>query len=246
MARARLIFRQLLDSQSSTYSYILGCANTRKAVIIDPVDTKASRDYQLLKELNLDLQYAVNTHVHADHITGTGWLKALFPTCQSVLSKVAGGQADILFEDGHIIEFGDHALECRLTPGHTNGCTTYVDLANEMAFTGDALLIRGCGRTDFQQGNSSELYDSVHKKILSLPSDFLLYPGHDYQGLTVTTVEEEKVHNPRLTKSREEFIKIMENLNLDYPKKIDVALPANLVDGTDQVDENLVRQIRHG
>ncbi|CAB3989454.1 persulfide dioxygenase ETHE1, mitochondrial [Paramuricea clavata] len=188
----------------------------------------------------------LNTHVHADHITGTGWLKALIPSCQSVLSKAAGGQADVLIDDGHVIEFGDQALECRLTPGHTNGCTTYVSLANQIAFTGDALLIRACGRTDFQQGDASRLYDSVHEKIFSLSSDFLLYPGHDYQGLTVTSVEEEKVHNPRLSKNREEFIKIMENLNLDYPKKIDSAVPANLVDGMEQVDESLVRHIRHG
>ena len=246
MSRSRLIFRQLLDFESSTYTYILGCARTRKAVLIDPVDTKASRDYHLLKELNLNLQYAVNTHVHADHITGTGWLKALIPSCQSVLAKVAKGQADILFDDGHVIEFGDQSLECRLTPGHTNGCTTFVNLANKIAFTGDALLIRGCGRTDFQQGNASKLYESVHEKIFSLPSHFLLYPGHDYQGFTVTTVKEEKLHNPRLTKNKDEFVEIMENLHLDYPKKIDAAVPANLIDGTQQVDESLVRQIRHG
>lgn len=171
-----------MDMESCTYSYILGCAKTRQAVIIDPVDTKVSRDYKLLKELNLNLKYAINTHVHADHITGTGILRALLPSCQSAISKAGGGQADVLLEDGDALEYGEQVLECRSTPGHTNGCTTFVDLVNEMAFTGDALLIRACGRTDFQQGNASTLYDSVHSKILSLPSHFLLYPGHDYQG----------------------------------------------------------------
>ncbi|XP_046855343.1 persulfide dioxygenase ETHE1, mitochondrial-like [Xenia sp. Carnegie-2017] len=246
MSRSKLIFRQLFDVESSTLSYILGCSNTRKAIIIDPVDTKSSRDYTLLKELDLNLQYAVNTHVHADHITGTGWLKALIPSCRSVLSKMSGGKADIFVDEGHMIKFGEHALECRLTPGHTNGCATFVDLTNEMAFTGDALLIRGCGRTDFQQGNASSLYESVHEKILSLPSNFLLYPGHDYQGFTVTTVEEEKNHNQRFTKEKAEFIKFMKNLKLEYPKKIETALPANLADGEEQVNEAVVHQIRHG
>lgn len=235
-----------MDMESCTYTYILGCAKTRKAVIIDPVDTKVSRDYHLLKEMNLNLQYAVNTHVHADHITGSGILKALLPSCQSAIAKVGGGQADVLLDDGQMLEYGEQAIECRSTPGHTNGCTTFVDFANEMAFTGDALLIRACGRTDFQQGSASTLYDSVHSKILSLPSHYLLYPGHDYRGMTVTTVEEEKLYNPRLNKSKEEFIEIMKNLRLSQPKKIDVAVPANMIDGSEQVDESLLSHILHG
>lgn len=243
MSKSRLIFRQLMDMKSSTYTYILGCVKTRKAIIIDPVDVQASRDYHLLKEMNLDLCYAINTHVHADHITGSGILKALLPSCQSAIAKIGGAQADVLLHDGQLLAFGEQALECRLTPGHTYGCTTYVDHSNEMAFTGDALLIRSCGRTDFQQGSSSTLYDSVHSKILSLPSHFLIYPGHDYKGMTVTSVEEEKLHNPRLGKSKEEFLEIMANLNLSYPEQIDAAVPANIIDGSAQVDDSVVSHI---
>ncbi|KAB7499182.1 Persulfide dioxygenase ETHE1, mitochondrial [Armadillidium nasatum] len=150
-------------------------------------------------------------------------------------------QADILVKDGDFIKFGDQALEVRSTPGHTNGCVTYVDHEHGFAFTGDVLLIRGCGRTDFQEGSSQKLYNSVHNRIFTLPSHYLLYPAHDYFGKTVTTVEEEKKYNPRLTKTEDEFIKIMENLNLPYPDKIDISLPANKVCGLYNLPDNLSR-----
>uniref|UniRef100_H2ZFH3 Metallo-beta-lactamase domain-containing protein n=1 Tax=Ciona savignyi TaxID=51511 RepID=H2ZFH3_CIOSA len=134
-------------------------------------------------------------------------------------------------EHGAKLKFGNLTMECRSTPGHTNGCSTYVLHDQRVAFTGDALLIRGCGRTDFQQGCAKLLYNSVHSQIFSLPSDYQLYPAHDYKGLTVTTVNEEKTLNPRLTKTLEEFVEIMNNLNLAYPKRIDVSVPANLVCG---------------
>ncbi|ELK33753.1 Protein ETHE1, mitochondrial [Myotis davidii] len=170
----------------------------------------------------------LNTHCHADHITGSGLLRSLLPGCQSVISRLSGAQADLHIEDGQSIHFGRFALEIRASPGHTPGCVTFVLDDHSMAFTGDALLIRGCGRTDFQQGCAKTLYRSVHEKIFTLPGDCLIYPAHDYHGLTVSTVEEERTLNPRLTLSCEEFVKVMDNLNLPKPQQIDVAVPANM------------------
>ena len=225
-----LIFRQLFENRSFTYTYILADAATRDAVIIDPVIDVVERDLSIIKELGLNLKYALNTHVHADHVTGSGEMKKLVPTMQSVLGEPRA-KADVYIKEGDKLEFGKFSLECRSTPGHTDGCVTFVCHESCMAFTGDALLIRGCGRTDFQQGNSRTLYENVHGKILSLPDNFLLYPGHDYTGQTVSTVAEEKTFNRRLTKPVDEFVKIMENLNLPYPKQIDKALPLNMVCG---------------
>ncbi|XP_071818330.1 persulfide dioxygenase ETHE1, mitochondrial-like isoform X2 [Apostichopus japonicus] len=229
-----LLFRQLFDYQSYTYTYLLADQTAKEAILIDPVLELVNRDIHLLEDHGLTLKYAVNTHCHADHITGTGELKKKLPTCKSIISKASGAQADIYVEDGESIEFGNLAIQVATTPGHTNGCVTYIMHHSSrpiMAFTGDALLIRGCGRTDFQEGDPQTLYNSVHGKILSLPDDTLLYPAHDYNGQTVTTVKEEKAFNPRLSKSLEDFIKIMKELNLPYPKAIDKALPANLVCG---------------
>jgi sulfur dioxygenase len=189
------------------------------------------RDVRIVRDLGLNLKYAVNTHVHADHVTGSGEIKKRIPTCKSAIAKVSQAMSDVLLSEGDFLEFGKFKIEARSTPGHTNGCMTFVWHEKKMAFTGDALLIRGCGRTDFQQGDSGVLYDAVHGKILSLPSEFLLYPGHDYTGQTVTTVEEEKRLNPRLTKPKDEFVQIMKELNLPYPKQIDKSLPANMVCG---------------
>lgn len=238
-----MIFRQLFDRESCTYTYLLADEESKEAVLIDPVIELAERDAKLVEELGLNLKYVMNTHVHADHITGTGLLKKLVPGCQSLLSKASSGQADVLVEPGEEVTFGEQKLEVRATPGHTNGCVTYVCHDQKTAFTGDALLIRGCGRTDFQEGSADTLYDSVHGQILSLPDDYTLYPAHDYKGLTATTVEEEKKFNPRLTKSKEEFIDIMNNLGLPYPKKIDVSLPANLVCGLYNLPDDLAAKL---
>ncbi|CAG0888297.1 unnamed protein product [Cyprideis torosa] len=235
----QLPIRQLFDRESCTYTYLLADRETKEAVLIDPVIEHAERDAKLVEELGLELKYAINTHVHADHITGSGKLKKLIPGCQSALCSKANAQADLQLEPGSTIDFGKFKLEVRSTPGHTNGCATFVDHDNRMAFTGDALLIRGCGRTDFQQGDSGALYDNVHSQILSLPDDFELYPAHDYKGQTVTTVLEEKRFNPRLTKPKDEFKKIMDELGLPYPKKIDVSLPANMVCGLHELPEDL-------
>jgi len=225
------LFRQLFDNRTYTYTYILADTKTKEAVIIDPVLELVPRDAAVIEELGLKPLYGINTHVHADHVTGTGDLKKVFPNMKSVIAEVSKAKADLLVGQGDRIQFGKFNLECRNTPGHTDGCMTYVWHDKKMAFTGDALLIRGCGRTDFQQGNSERLYESVHNQIFSLPPETLLYPGHDYTGQTVSTVAEEKMHNRRLTKSKSEFAKIMNNLNLPYPKEIDRALPANMVCG---------------
>jgi len=235
------LFRQLFDRTSCTYTYVLADTDTRQAVIIDPVIELAERDAKTIKDLGLNLKYCINTHVHADHITGTGLLKRLLSEMgvKSVISKPSGAQADLYVKHGDVLTFGGHSLEVRETPGHTNGCVTYVCLKESCAFTGDTLLIRGCGRTDFQEGSATTLYDSVWNQILSLPENFKLFPAHDYKGQTVTSVAEEKSLNPRLTKTRQQFIEIMDNLNLSYPAKIDVSLPANKVCGLHELPEEL-------
>ncbi|EFA02967.1 Persulfide dioxygenase ETHE1, mitochondrial-like Protein [Tribolium castaneum] len=224
------IFRQLFDPKSSTYTYLLGDADSAECILIDPVVEHAKRDFQLTKDLNLRLVYAVNTHMHADHITGTGYLKQL-SGCKSVISRQSGAQADVLIDENDFLTFGNQRLKVLSTPGHTNGCCSFYSNEQGIAFTGDAVLIRGCGRTDFQEGDSATLYKSVHEKIFTLPEETRLFPAHDYKGVMETSVGEEKRLNPRLTKSLEEFVKIMENLNLPYPKQIDKALPANKVCG---------------
>ncbi|XP_021301030.1 persulfide dioxygenase ETHE1 homolog, mitochondrial-like isoform X1 [Herrania umbratica] len=245
MIRRGLLFRQLLEKESSTYTYLLAdVSHPRKpAVLIDPVDKTVERDLHLVKELGLKLIYAMNTHVHADHVTGTGLLKTKVPAMKSIISKASNSKADILVEAGDKIYFGSLFLEVRATPGHTLGCVTYVtgdgpdQPQPRMAFTGDALLIRGCGRTDFQGGSSRQLYESVHSQIFTLPEDTLVYPAHDYKGFTVSTVGEEKLYNPRLARDEETFEKIMENLNLPYPKMLDVAVPANMACGLQDTAE---------
>ncbi|MED6272821.1 hypothetical protein CHARACLAT_000689 [Characodon lateralis] len=222
------IFRQLFESESCTYTYLLADKITKEAVIIDPVLETLDRDMKLVQDLGLNLKVAVNTHCHADHITSTGLMKKKIQGLKSAISKHSGASADIQLSEGDDITFGKHRLTVRETPGHTNGCVTLVLGDESMAFTGDALLIRGCGRTDFQQGSARKLYHSIHQKVFKLPEDCLLYPAHDYKGQTVTTVGEERKYNPRLTKSLEEFVNIMDNLNLPNPKKIDIAVPANL------------------
>lgn len=228
--RRGLIFRQLYDtSGSSTYTYLLADGPGGDAVLIDPVIEMVDRDVKLVEDLGVNLKYVVNTHCHADHVTGSGLIKQRLPGVKSVIAAASGAAADVKIGHGDRVEFGDQFLEVRATPGHTNGCVTYV--CGDKVFTGDALLIRGCGRTDFQEGSSENLYESVHTQIFSLPDDTTVYPAHDYKGHRSSTVGEEKKHNPRLTKTKPEFVEIMANLNLPYPKKIDDALPKNMVCG---------------
>ena len=225
-----LIFRQLFDPQSSTYTYLLGDSRGREAVLIDTVFEQARRDAALVSELELHLLYTLETHVHADHVTGAWMLKRQFGSRIALSQNSGAVGADRYLAHGDKIEFGERHLSVRATPGHTNGCLTYVLDDESMAFTGDCLLIRGSGRTDFQQGNPHTLYRSVHTQILSLPQDCLLYPGHDYRGLTVTSVAEERRFNQRLGGEigEADFAGYMENLGLPHPKQIDVAVPANL------------------
>ncbi|XP_076593420.1 persulfide dioxygenase ETHE1, mitochondrial [Chaetodon auriga] len=232
---AGLLFRQLFESESSTYTYLLADTETRDAILIDPVLETIDRDLKLVNELGLNLKVAVNTHCHADHITSTGLMKKRLVGLKSAISKFSGASADIFLSEGDKITFGKHYLTVRETPGHTDGCVSLVSGDQSMVFTGDALLIRGCGRTDFQQGCPKSLYESVHQKIFTLPDHCLIYPAHDYLGQTVSTVGEERKFNPRLTKNLEEFVNIMNNLNLPKPKKIDISVPANLVCGVHQV-----------
>ena len=224
-----MLFRQLFDKDTATYTYLLADTDTREAVLIDPVREQITRDIRLLEELELTLVWVLETHVHADHVTSAGTLRERLGA-KTLMSKSAGVDcADLAAADGEVIRFGQHEIEVRLTPGHTSGDATFVMHAEGKAFTGDTLLIRGCGRTDFQQGDSRALYASVHEKIFSLPDATQLYPAHDYKGRTSTTVGEEKKHNPRLGggKTLEEFVEIMGSLDLPYPKKIDEALSAN-------------------
>ena len=225
-----LIFRQLFDAASSTYTYLLGDPVLGEAVVIDPVFEHARRDSALLRELGLQLSCTLETHVHADHVTGA-WLLKQHTGSRIALAAASGAQgADRTLEPGETVAFGTRQLQVRATPGHTSGCLTYVLDDERMAFTGDALLIRGCGRTDFQQGSAESLYRSVHEQILSLPAHCLLYPGHDYRGLTVTSVEEERRFNPRFggDSSLGDFVGYMNHLGLPHPKLMDIAVPANL------------------
>ena len=224
-----MFIRQLFDPDTSTYTYLLADAARREAVLIDPVRGQVDRDEQILNELGLRLLYTLETHVHADHVTGAYLLKQRLGS-QIAMGSKSGAEADVLLEHGQGVRFGAFVVEARHTPGHTNGCVTYVTGDLSMAFTGDALLIRGAGRTDFQQGDARLLYRVVWDEILSLPDDTILYPGHDYQGRTSSTVREEKAFNPRLgmNKTVDEFVDIMDKLGLAYPRHIDVAMPANL------------------
>lgn len=228
-----LIFRQLFDVQSSTYSYLLADAKSRAAILIDPVLEQLRRDVALIEELGLKLAIAAETHVHADHVTGAWFLRGKLG-CKIAVSARGGAKgADILFNAGDKLPFGGRHLEVRATPGHTSGCSTFVLDDRSMAFTGDCLLIRGCGRTDFQEGSAEAMFRSVHEEIFSLPEDCLLYPAHDYKGSTVTSVGEEKLYNPRLGGDIgvRDFAGYMNNLGLAHPKKIDIAVPANLACG---------------
>jgi len=227
-----MFVRQLFDADSSTYTYLLADEESREAVLIDPVLEQVERDLAQIHDLGLKLVWVVDTHVHADHVTASGTLRDKTGAKTALSERAGTGCPDVLVKQGDQLPFGKYALEVRETPGHTSGCVTYVARAGEQtyAFTGDALLIRGSGRTDFQQGDARTLYRSVHTQIFSLPENTIVYPAHDYKGRSASSVMEEKRLNPRLGGSRtaDEFAEIMTNLKLAHPKQIDRALPANL------------------
>lgn len=225
-----LLFRQLFDLASSTYTYLLADEATREAVLVDPVFEQFTRDRALVRELGLTLRFTLETHVHADHVTAAWRFRDALGS-RIVLSRQSGAEgADVYAADGDTVTVGALTLAARATPGHTNGCTTWVTADRRLAFTGDALLIRGAGRTDFQQGDPRALYRSIRTRIFTLPDACLLYPGHDYEGRTVTTVGEEKQWNARVggDASEDDFVGYMTNLGLPHPKQIAIAVPANL------------------
>lgn len=228
-----MIFRQLYDNVSSTYTYLLADAVTREAVIIDPVFELHRRDLALIRELGLKLLYAMDTHCHADHVTGS-WLLKQATGCRVVLSKMYNAaNVDIAVDEGDAVTFGGVRLDVWSTPGHTDGCLTYVTGDRRIAFTGDCLMIRAAGRTDFQQGDAHKMFRSIRGKLFTLPDDCLVYPAHDYDGRCVSTIGEEKKFNTRIggDASENDFVGYMKNLGLPHPKKLAIALPANLRSG---------------
>jgi glyoxylase-like metal-dependent hydrolase (beta-lactamase superfamily II)/rhodanese-related sulfurtransferase len=234
-----MIFRQLFDSTSGTYTYLLAGRRGGEALIIDPVLDKVDRYLQLLNELDLTLLKAVDTHVHADHITGLGALRDR-TRCITVMGEQSSVDVvSVRVADGDRVDIEGVSLEAIHTPGHTDD--SYSFLLADRVFTGDTLLIRGTGRTDFQDGDPAAQYDSIFNKLLRLPDETLVYPAHDYKGDTVSTIGEEKAFNPRLqVESVDQYVEIMNNLQLPNPKMMDVAVPANLQVGLPQ-DELDVR-----
>jgi len=234
-----MIFRQLFDSVSGTYSYLLASRAGGEALILDPVLEKADRYCQLLRELDLRLVKAVDTHLHADHVTGLGELRDR-TQCITIMGEQS--KADVVsmrVSDGDSVTIEGLSLDVMYTPGHTDDSYSY--LMGDRVFTGDTLLIRGTGRTDFQNGSSRAQYESIFNRLLKLPDETLVFPAHDYKGDTVSTIGEERRYNPRLqVRSVDEYVELMANLKLPNPKMMDVAVPANMHVGLHQ--EDLARQ----
>src|SRR5436309_407581 len=226
-ASQRMIFRQLFDSTSGTYTYLLASRRGGEALIVDPVLEKVDRYIQLVNELDLRLVKAVDTHLHADHITGLGALRDR-THCVTVMGERS--KVDVVsmrLAEGDKLTIEGVALDVLYTPGHTDD--SYSFLMRDRVFTGDTLLIRGTGRTDFQNGDPRAQYDSIFNKLLRLPDETMIFPAHDYKGETVSTIGEEKAFNPRLqVKSVEQYAELMSKLNLPNPKMMDVAVPANM------------------
>lgn len=227
-------FHQLFDETSSTFTYLLIDAATREALLIDPVDRQYERDLALLEATGARLDWIVETHAHADHITSAGHLAMQTGASTAAPSGCEIAPAKLQLIDGDTIKFGTQVLRAIHTPGHTAGSMSYLweettpDGIVRRVFTGDALLIDGCGRTDFQSGDAGTLYDSLTQKLFRLPDETLVYPAHDYKGRTESTIGHERAHNSRVAgRTREEFIEMMHNLSLPRPKLIDVAVPAN-------------------
>lgn len=226
-----MIFKQLIEVDSSTYTYLVACPDTRKAILIDPVLDTVERDLQILKDHDLTLIATLETHVHADHLTGARRLKQRTGceiACPAMLQLHC---ADVGIQEGTPFMVGGIQLHPLFTPGHTDHHHAYlIDTpVQKLLLTGDALLIDACGRTDFQSGNAGDLYNSVHNKFFSLPDETLVYPAHDYEGRFVSSIAQEKARNPRLGKgrSKQDFVELMDGLDLPYPRKIDFAVPGN-------------------
>lgn len=223
-----LEIRQLFDTESSTYTYLVWDELTREAVLIDSVKEQVDRDLKLICELNLNLKYLLETHIHADHITGAGQLREKTSAKTVIHESTKSECADLLVKDGDALFLGKHLISVLHTPGHTDTDISY--LIEAAVFTGDALLIRGCGRTDFQSGDAAQLYDSITQKLFTLPDETIVYPGHDYKGFLSSTIREEKNYNPRLggNRNKNAFIHVMNSLDLEPPKNMALAVPGNL------------------
>lgn len=226
-----MIFRQLFEGQSSAYTYLIACERSREAALIDPVLETVERDLELLEALGLSLRLTIDTHLHADHVTGAARLRELTGCRCAVPERSGAAHVDVPVREGEPIRIGELELRPLYTPGHTDDHHSYFLEGSDAArvFTGDALLIDGCGRTDFQNGDAATLYRSVHEKLFALPGETLVYPGHDYQQRHVSSIAQERGRNPRLGGGRtvEEFVAIMEGLNLPRPSKMEIAVPAN-------------------
>ena len=234
-----MIFRQLFDQVSSTYTYLLADERTREAVLIDSVFEQHARDAALIRELELALLCTLDTHCHADHVTGAWLMRAAFGG-QLALAAVYGAEnVDRPLAHGDAVQFGAHALEIRATPGHTAGCLSFATGDHGMVFTGDALLVRGAGRTDFQQGDAARLFRSIREQLFTLPDACLVYPAHDYEGRTASTIGEERRYNPRIGGGarEEDFVGYMRNLGLPHPKQLAVAVPANMRAGRPETED---------
>ncbi len=229
-----MLFRQLFEPNSSTYTYVLASGPGREALIIDPVKEQTPAYLQLIRELDLKLVRAIDTHTHADHVTALGELRRE-TGCMTVMGEFTKAECvSTQVRDNETIDVDGITLRAIYTPGHTDESFSFILGSNKAVFTGDVLLIRGSGRTDFQGGDAGKSYDSITERLFTLPDTTLVYPGHDYKGWTASSIAEEKRHNPRLAgKSREEYIEIMDNLNLPNPKLMDIAVPANLACGAD-------------
>lgn len=225
-----MLFRQLYDAASSTYTYLLADPRTREAVLIDPVFEKHQRDAALVRELELKLVCTLDTHCHADHVTGAWLMHQALGSRIGMAGTYGAANVQLPLEHGARVRFGELSLEVRATPGHTAGCLSFVTADHALVFSGDALLVRGAGRTDFQQGDAHALYRSIREQLFSLPDACALYPAHDYEGRTSSTIGEEKAWNPRIgSDAREEdFVGYMQNLALPHPKQLAIAVPANL------------------
>jgi glyoxylase-like metal-dependent hydrolase (beta-lactamase superfamily II)/rhodanese-related sulfurtransferase len=234
-----VVIRPLFDSTSSTHTYLVFDADAREAVLIDPVYERHERDAALIRELGLRLVYTLDTHCHADHVTGAWLLKRAHGSAIALAAACRAENVDRPLQHGDDVKIGDLVLQVRATPGHTDGCLSFVSADQRFVFTGDALLVRGAGRTDFQSGDSRRLFRSIREQLFTLPDECVVYPAHDYEGRGSSTIAEERRFNPRIGGGarEEDFVGYMQNLALPHPKQLDVAVPANLRCGRPEHDE---------